>query len=144
MLEEYSFQELLKIGMYTQLMENKRRVFRRHTVIRSRLQVILNRATIFFIQLWLLLYQSRTNVLENLPMPATVTPVIEPFAKYWMRWLFVSETYKLSLESIRTYVGWFNWLEALPPCVLAWPANVVATDDEAVNFCILLLPQSAT
>jgi hypothetical protein len=51
MLEEYSFQELLKIGMYTQLMENKRRVFRRHTVIRSRLQVILNRATIFFIQL---------------------------------------------------------------------------------------------
>jgi hypothetical protein len=47
MLEEYSFQELLKIGMYIQLMENKQRVFRRHTVIRSRLQVILNRAKIF-------------------------------------------------------------------------------------------------
>jgi hypothetical protein len=48
MLEEYSFQELLKIGMYTQIMENKRQGFRRHTVIRSRLQVILNRAKIFF------------------------------------------------------------------------------------------------
>jgi hypothetical protein len=46
MLEEYSFQELLKIGMYTQLMENERLVFRRHTVIRLRLQVILNRAAI--------------------------------------------------------------------------------------------------